>query len=35
MGSGGYAGGWYLYGSDPYGRLPELEGIVCRSIFIG
>ena len=27
MGGSGYAGGWYLYASDPYGRLPELEGI--------
>ena len=35
MGGGGYAGGWYLYGSDPYGRLPELEGIVSGSVFIG
>ena len=34
MGGGGYAGGWYLYGSDPYGRLPELEGI-SGSVFIG
>ena len=35
MGGGGYAGGWYLYGSDPYGRLQELEGIVSGSVFIG
>ena len=34
MGGGGYAGGWYLYGSEPYGRLPELEGI-SGSVFIG
>ena len=34
MGGGGYAGGWYLYGSDPYGRLRELEGI-SGSVFIG
>ena len=35
MGGGGYARGWYLYGSDPYGRLPELKGIISRCIFIG
>ena len=34
MVGGRYAGGWYLYGSDPYGRLPELEGI-SGSVFIG
>ena len=35
MGGGGYTGGWYLYGSNPYGRLQELEGIASGSVFIG
>ena len=34
MGGGGYAGGWYLYGSDPYRRPLELEGI-SGCVFIG
>ena len=35
MGGGGYAGGSYLYGSDPDGKIHELEGIVSGSVFIG
>ena len=34
MGGGVKSWGRYLYGSDPYGRLPELEGI-SGSVFIG
>ena len=45
MGGSRYAGGWYLYGSNPYGRLPELErhrfrirlhrlGLVTRLILV-